>query len=410
MASDYFDSAPLEVAVGTTARSAQVNAIAQAIDVGLAKLPTEDEIKQGLIRYGVSGGIANVYTVAGTYTQTTLVDGLEVVFKVAVANTGPSTLNLDSLGAKSIVNSAGLALINGDLGAGTILTVRFDATNDRWVTQSATYGYTERSSQFASYSEEWAVKAEDSLISTDAGGDGSTDYSALHHAAKAAASESAAASSAAGAANSESAAAISETNAAASESAAAISETNAAASELAAGTSETNAAASELAAGTSETNAAASESAAAASELAAATSETNAAASELAAGTSETNAAASYDQFDDRYLGAKASDPVLDNDGDALITGALYWNTTSPSMRVYDGAAWQAFVYDPAAVGITGGTISGLTSLSVDGLYYQAQTIAGNIVIPDGVNAMVMSPINFTGTVEGVGSATLRGI
>lgn len=38
------------------------------------------------------------------------------------------------------------------------------------------------------YAAEWAVKAEDSLISVAAGGDGSTDYSALHWAAKAAAS------------------------------------------------------------------------------------------------------------------------------------------------------------------------------------------------------------------------------
>lgn len=39
-----------------------------------------------------------------------------------------------------------------------------------------------------SYAEEWAVKAEDSLVSVPAGGDGATDYSALHWAAKAAAS------------------------------------------------------------------------------------------------------------------------------------------------------------------------------------------------------------------------------
>ncbi len=74
--------------------------------------------------------------------------------------------------------------------------------------------------------------------------------------------------------------------------------------------------------------------AAAASAAAAATSESNAA-------TSETNAANSYDSFDDRYLGAKASDPALDNDGDALLTGALYWNTTTNMLMVYNGAAWE---------------------------------------------------------------------
>lgn len=80
---------------------------------------------------------------------------------------------------------------------------------------------------------------------------------------------------------------------------------------------------------------------AAASVTAAATSATAAANSASAASTSETNAAASYDAFDDRYLGSKASDPALDNDGDALLTGALYWNTTDGILKIYTGSAWQ---------------------------------------------------------------------
>ena len=30
----------------------------------------------------------------------------------------------------------------------------------------------------------------------------------------------------------------------------------------------------------------------------------------------------------------------MDNDGDALVTGALYYNSTTDVMRVYDGSAW----------------------------------------------------------------------
>lgn len=49
-----------------------------------------------------------------------------------------------------------------------------------------------------------------------------------------------------------------------------------------------------------------------------------------------------YDAFDDRYLGAKASDPTLDNDGDTLAVGALYFNTSTGVMRVHNSAlAWQ---------------------------------------------------------------------
>lgn len=53
-------------------------------------------------------------------------------------------------------------------------------------------------------------------------------------------------------------------------------------------------------------------------------------------------AAAALDSFDDRYLGAKAADPTLDNDGNALITGAIYWNTVGGIMKVWNGASWDA--------------------------------------------------------------------
>jgi len=92
---------------------------------------------------------------------------------------------------------------------------------------------------------------------------------------------------------------------------------------------------SATAAATSATNAATS-------ETNAATSETNAANSATAAATSATNAAASYDDFDDRYLGAKTSAPTLDNDGDALVLGALYFNTTTDTMQVYGSSGWTA--------------------------------------------------------------------
>lgn len=59
------------------------------------------------------------------------------------------------------------------------------------------------------------------------------------------------------------------------------------------------------------------------------------------AGAAAAAAAASYDSFDDRYLGSKAVEPTLDNDGNALIEGALYWNSVENRIYVYDGAAWQ---------------------------------------------------------------------
>jgi hypothetical protein len=170
-----------------------------------------------------------------------------------------------------------------------------------------------------------------------------------------------------------------ETNAAASEVNAATSETNAAASEAAAATSETNAATSETNAATSESNASTSASTAttqagiattqagiattqagnaSTSASNASTSESNAATSETNAATSESNAAASAaaaataaDNFDDVYLGSKASDPTLDNDGDALTEGDLYYNSVGTVLKYYTGSAW---------VSITSGGITDL--------------------------------------------------
>ena len=72
------------------------------------------------------------------------------------------------------------------------------------------------------------------------------------------------------------------------------------------------------------------------SATAAATSASNASTSATNAASSATAAAASYDSFDDRYLGTKSSDPTQDNDTNALIDGALYFNTTNNVMMVYD--------------------------------------------------------------------------
>ena len=126
---------------------------------------------------------------------------------------------------------------------------------------------------------EWATKAEDSTVD-------SSEYSAKHYSAKASASASAASSSAS-----------------------------------AASTSASNAS-------TSASNAS--------------TSATNAANAQTAAEAARDSALAAYDNFDDRYLGAKASDPTLDNDGNALIAGALYFNTTDSAMKLYTGSAWVA--------------------------------------------------------------------
>lgn len=106
--------------------------------------------------------------------------------------------------------------------------------------------------------------------------------------------------------------------------------------------SEAAAAASASAASSSASAASSSASAASTSASNASTSASNASTSATAAAASATAAAASYDSFDDRYLGAKSSAPSVDNDGNALLTGALYFNSTTNFMYYYTGSAWTA--------------------------------------------------------------------
>ena len=85
-------------------------------------------------------------------------------------------------------------------------------------------------------------------------------------------------------------------------------------------------------ASTSATNAASSATSASTSASTATTKASEASTAKTAAETAQAAAEAALDSFDDRYLGQKSSDPTLDNDGAALVDGALYYNTSDNRM------------------------------------------------------------------------------
>lgn len=112
-------------------------------------------------------------------------------------------------------------------------------------------------------------------------------------------------------------------------------------------------------------------------------------------------AESAFDSFDDRYLGAKSSEPTVDNDGDALLTGALYYDTTLSLLRVYTGSVWASIDYDPTNVAITGGNIDGtaigettpstgdFTTVNAD-----AVVVPGELLMP--VNGEILWPVDLT--------------
>jgi hypothetical protein len=218
-------------------------------------------------------------------------------------------------------------------------------------------------------------------------------------------SATAAATSATNASNSATAAATSATNASNSASAASTSASNASTSATNAATSASTATTQASNASTSATNAASSATAAGGSATAAAGSATAAATSETNAAASAAAAAAALDNFDDRYLGVKTSAPTVDNDGNTLVAGALYFNSGAVTlddkgMWVYDGGTWiQASSAQQAAL-VTYEFVAtaGQTTFSGNDANGLALTyIAGGVIVA--LNGVVLRPgDDFTAT------------
>ena len=122
----------------------------------------------------------------------------------------------------------------------------------------------------------------------------------------------------------------------------------------------------------------------------AASSATTATNQATAATTAKTAAETALDTFDDRMLGAFGSDPSTDNDGNALLTSALYWNN-SDGLKVYNGSAWE--LVKPSSSEQTNiNTLAGISSdvttlanaLSATTTY--TVTVAGGVFVLDGSN------------------------
>ena len=153
------------------------------------------------------------------------------------------------------------------------------------------------------------------------------------------------------------------------------------------------------AAATNATNAANSATAAANSATSIGNAETTTTANAVAAANSAAAAATALDNFDDKYLGVKSSDPTVDNDGDALVQGALYFSSSSSAMQVYDGANWIA----ASSSGVASLTLfeytatAGQTAFSGnDDNGLSMSFIAANLLVT--MNGVILDPSDYTTT------------
>ncbi|CAH1057635.1 hypothetical protein [Paenibacillus pseudetheri] len=98
-----------------------------------SKVPLTDYVRQP--GYAVDSGTANAKVITLSPAPTSYVDGMAVSFKNAVLSTGAATININGLGNKSIVKSNGSALSSGNLKAGSIYTIRYNATTGNFILQ-----------------------------------------------------------------------------------------------------------------------------------------------------------------------------------------------------------------------------------------------------------------------------------
>jgi hypothetical protein len=344
---------------------------------------------------------AGGYKITNLATPTSSSDAVRKDFadaQVAAAATSATSASNSATAAASSATAAATSATSASNSASAASTSAASALTSQ--TAAATSAASALTSQTAAATSAASALASQTAAATSAASALTSQTAAATSAASALTSQTSAATSATSAANS-------ATEAAASVASIATYATSAANSATAAATSATSAAASATAAATSATSAATSATSAnnsynsvvgltgsgllrdmgeittadtntstylnvATLTASAQTSATSAATSASSAATSASSAATSYDEFDDRYLGSKANAPTLDNDGNALLEGALYWNSTNKNMNVYNGTAWEVVTTsgDITAVssgtGLSGGGGSGAVTVSLD--------------------------------------------
>jgi hypothetical protein len=114
------------------------------VNADTAFLATHSTVQSGAASYGVDLGMTDAYAITMSPVPASYTTGMVVRFKARTANLGDATLDVNVLGAKPILKHKDLALTDGDIQAGQIVTVVYDSDlqsgSGGWQLQSQTGG------------------------------------------------------------------------------------------------------------------------------------------------------------------------------------------------------------------------------------------------------------------------------
>jgi hypothetical protein len=116
----------VELESGSLTASLTAVAIAALAPTNLSIPPI---VYNGKAVYAADGGASDAYAITLSPVPTSYVTGMIIRFKANTANTGAATLNVNSLGAKTIKKNASSDLIDNDIVANQIVEVVYDGTN-----------------------------------------------------------------------------------------------------------------------------------------------------------------------------------------------------------------------------------------------------------------------------------------
>lgn len=121
---------PVSLASVTSGRVAALAGDNSDVTLGASNtFVTQTGLQKGAETYAASSAGSDTYVITLSPVPISYYAGQIYRFKADVANTGAATLNVNSLGAKSILRPDSSALQDGDIAAGQIVSVAYDGTN-----------------------------------------------------------------------------------------------------------------------------------------------------------------------------------------------------------------------------------------------------------------------------------------